>query len=44
MPTWTFFVALGFGAATMLPMALVYALSGFMVKVGLFNELIYGCK
>ncbi|KAK9851584.1 hypothetical protein MYU51_009473 [Penicillium brevicompactum] len=42
MPIWTYFVALGFGAAAMLPMSFVYALSGFSVKVGFFNELIYG--
>lgn len=44
MPTWTYFVALGFGAAAMLPMSFVYAISGFMIKVGFFNELIYGCE
>lgn len=44
MPTWTYFVALGFGAAAMLPMSLVYAMSGFSIKVGFFNELIYGCE
>ncbi|CAI0652967.1 unnamed protein product [Colletotrichum noveboracense] len=42
MPTWTYFVALGFGAAAMLPMSLVYAMSGYSIKVGFFNELIYG--
>ncbi|KAL2854567.1 OPT oligopeptide transporter protein-domain-containing protein [Aspergillus pseudodeflectus] len=42
MPIWTYFVALGFGAAAMLPMSFVYALSGFSIKVGFFNELIYG--
>lgn len=44
MPVWTYFVALGFGAAAMLPMSFVYALSGFSVKVGFFNELVYGCE
>lgn len=44
MPIWTYFIALGFGAAAMLPMSFVYALSGFSVKVGFFNELIYGCE
>lgn len=44
MPLWTYFVALGFGAAAMLPMSLVYAISGYSIKVGFFNELIYGCK
>ncbi|KAF3800837.1 Oligopeptide transporter 5 [Colletotrichum gloeosporioides] len=42
MPTWTYFVALGFGAAAMLPMSLVYAMSDYSIKVGFFNELIYG--
>ncbi|KAF4922513.1 Oligopeptide transporter 2 [Colletotrichum viniferum] len=42
MPTWTYFIALGFGAAAMLPMSLVYAMSGYSIKVGFFNELIYG--
>lgn len=42
MSTWTYFVALGFGAAAMLPMSLVYAMSGYSMKVGIFNELIYG--
>ncbi|KAL4991954.1 OPT oligopeptide transporter protein-domain-containing protein [Aspergillus falconensis] len=42
MPIWTYFVALGFGAAAMLPMSFVYAMSGFSIKVGYFNELIYG--
>lgn len=44
MPIWTYFVALGFGAVSMLPMSFVYAISGFSIKVGYFNELIYGCK
>ncbi|ORY32181.1 OPT oligopeptide transporter [Naematelia encephala] len=42
MPLWTYFVALGFGAAAMLPMSLVYAMSGYGIKVGFFNELVYG--
>ncbi|KAK1991360.1 OPT oligopeptide transporter [Colletotrichum falcatum] len=42
MPTWTYFVALGFGGAAMLPMSLVYAMSGYSIKVGFFNELMYG--
>ncbi|KAH6887606.1 OPT oligopeptide transporter [Thelonectria olida] len=42
MPLWTYFVALGFGAAAMLPMSFVYAVSGFSIKVGFFNELVYG--
>lgn len=44
MPTWTYFVALGFGASAMLPMSLVYAISGFSMEVGIFNELVYGCE
>lgn len=42
MPWWTYIVALGFGAAAMLPLGAIYAISGFGVKVGFFNELIYG--
>lgn len=44
MPIWTYFIALGFGAAAMLPMSFVYAMSGFSIKVGYFNELLYGCE
>lgn len=44
MPTWTYFVALGFGASAMLPMSLVYAISGYSMEVGIFNELVYGCE
>lgn len=44
MPIFTYFVALGFGAASMLPMSLIYATSGYPMKVGIFNELIYGCE
>ncbi|KAH8586419.1 OPT oligopeptide transporter [Bisporella sp. PMI_857] len=42
MPTWTYFIALGFGGAAMLPMSFIYAMSGYSIKVGFFNELIYG--
>lgn len=42
MPVFTLLVALGFGGAAILPMSLVYAISGFAMKVGLFNELVYG--
>ncbi|CAN8096086.1 unnamed protein product [Discula destructiva] len=42
MSTWVYFVALAFGAAAMLPMSLVYAISGYSMQVGIFNELIYG--
>lgn len=44
MSTWTYFVALGFGASAMLPMSLVYAISGYAMQVGIFNELVYGCE
>lgn len=44
MSTWTYFVAIAFGASAMLPMSLVYAISGYSMKVGIFNELVYGCK
>ncbi len=40
MLSWTYFVALGFEAAAILPMGLVYAVSGYSIKAGLFNELI----
>ncbi|KAJ7697833.1 OPT oligopeptide transporter [Mycena rosella] len=42
MPLFTYFIGLLFGAAATLPMASIYAMSGFMLKVGLFNELVYG--
>ncbi|KAL4800206.1 OPT oligopeptide transporter protein-domain-containing protein [Aspergillus venezuelensis] len=42
MPIWTYFVALEFGAAATLPVSFVYAMSGFSIKVGYFNELVYG--
>ncbi|KAJ6572780.1 OPT oligopeptide transporter [Mycena vulgaris] len=42
MPLFTYFIGLLFGGAATLPMASIYALSGFMLKVGLFNELVYG--
>ncbi|KAF7326167.1 putative plant-like oligopeptide transporter [Mycena kentingensis (nom. inval.)] len=42
MPLFTYFVGLLFGAAATLPMATIYGLSGFQLKVGLFNELVYG--
>lgn len=40
MPLFTFFVALGFGVAATLPMSLVYAISGFGMQIGFFNELV----
>ncbi|KAL2289580.1 hypothetical protein FJTKL_01837 [Diaporthe vaccinii] len=42
MSTWTYVVAIAFGASAMLPMSLVYAISGYSMKVGIFNELVYG--
>ncbi|KXH64252.1 OPT oligopeptide transporter [Colletotrichum nymphaeae SA-01] len=39
MPTWTYFVALGFGGAAMLPMSLVYAMSGYSIKIGHYLHL-----
>lgn len=44
MLIWTYFVALGFGAAAMLPLSFVYAMSGFSIKVSNFNKLIYECE
>jgi hypothetical protein len=44
MPTFTYFVALGFGITSMLPMSLIYATSGFPMQIGTFNELVYGCE
>ncbi|KAJ7924699.1 OPT oligopeptide transporter [Mycena leptocephala] len=42
MPLFTLFVALAVGAVATLPMSLVYAISGYRVDVGYFNELVYG--
>ncbi|KAF7344027.1 OPT oligopeptide transporter [Mycena venus] len=42
MPLFTLFVALAVGAVTTLPMSIVYAISGYQVDVGYFNELVYG--
>ncbi|KAF5373721.1 hypothetical protein D9758_000899 [Tetrapyrgos nigripes] len=42
MPLFTFFAALGIGLFATLPMSLVYAISGFELKTGIFNELVYG--
>ncbi|KAJ7452719.1 OPT oligopeptide transporter [Mycena galericulata] len=42
MPLFTLFVALAIGAVSTLPMSLVYAISGYRVDVGYFNELVYG--
>ncbi|KAJ7137021.1 OPT oligopeptide transporter [Mycena epipterygia] len=40
MPLFTYFIGLAFGGAATLPMASIYALSGFMLKVGLFVSLL----
>ncbi|KAJ6485410.1 OPT oligopeptide transporter protein-domain-containing protein [Mycena vitilis] len=42
MPLYTLFVALAVGAVSTLPMSLVYAISGYQIDVGYFNELVYG--
>nr|GAT51061.1 OPT oligopeptide transporter [Mycena chlorophos] len=42
LPLYTVFIALGFGALIVLPMAYVFAVSGYQVPVGYFNELLYG--
>ncbi|KAJ6600951.1 OPT oligopeptide transporter [Mycena vulgaris] len=42
LPLYTVFVAIGFGALIVVPMAYVYAVSGYQVPVGYFNELLYG--
>ncbi|KAF8160534.1 OPT oligopeptide transporter [Mycena galopus ATCC 62051] len=42
LPVYTIFIALGFGALIVVPMAYVYAVSGYQVPVGYFNELLYG--
>ncbi|KAF8148789.1 OPT oligopeptide transporter protein-domain-containing protein [Mycena galopus ATCC 62051] len=42
LPIYTVFIALGFGALIVVPMAYVYAVSGYQVPVGYFNELLYG--
>jgi hypothetical protein len=33
MPVWTLFTAIGVGAAAIIPMGFVYAISGFQVEV-----------
>ncbi|KAJ7790846.1 OPT oligopeptide transporter [Mycena olivaceomarginata] len=42
LPLYTVFIAFGFGALIVVPMAYIYAVSGYQVPVGYFNELIYG--
>ncbi|KAJ6577596.1 OPT oligopeptide transporter protein-domain-containing protein [Mycena capillaripes] len=42
LPLYTVFIALGFGALIVVPMAYIYAVSGYQIPVGYFNELLYG--
>ncbi|KAL7416397.1 OPT oligopeptide transporter [Mrakia frigida] len=42
MPIYALFVALAFGTAIVIPMGYVYAVSGYQVPVGYFNEIVYG--
>ncbi|KAL7416666.1 OPT oligopeptide transporter protein-domain-containing protein [Mrakia frigida] len=42
MPIYALFVALAFGAAIVVPMAYIYAVSGYTTQVGYFNEIVYG--
>ncbi|CAK5275079.1 unnamed protein product [Mycena citricolor] len=42
LPLYTVFVAFGFGIVIVIPMAYIYAVSGYQVPVGYFNELLYG--
>ncbi|KAF7328409.1 OPT oligopeptide transporter [Mycena venus] len=42
LPLYTVFIAFGFGAFIVVPMAYVYAVSGYQLPVGCFNELLYG--
>ncbi|OTB08953.1 hypothetical protein M426DRAFT_316244 [Hypoxylon sp. CI-4A] len=42
VPWWTVLVALGTGAACVIPLGWLYALSNFQLPIGTFNELLYG--
>ncbi|KAI5861228.1 OPT superfamily oligopeptide transporter [Durotheca rogersii] len=42
IPWWTYFVALGTGAAVVVPLGWLYAVSNFQLPIGTFNELLYG--
>ncbi|ORX95574.1 hypothetical protein K493DRAFT_282725 [Basidiobolus meristosporus CBS 931.73] len=42
LPWWTYLVGVVLGAATVVPMGYIYAISNYQVAVGTFNELIYG--
>ncbi|KAI1140558.1 OPT superfamily oligopeptide transporter [Hypoxylon sp. FL0543] len=42
IPWWTFLVALITGAAVVVPLGWLYALSNYQLPIGTFNELLYG--
>ncbi|KAI0179268.1 OPT superfamily oligopeptide transporter [Hypoxylon sp. FL1284] len=42
IPWWTFLVALATGAAVVVPLGWLYAISNFQLPIGTFNELLYG--
>ncbi|KAK2772340.1 hypothetical protein FQN53_004636 [Emmonsiellopsis sp. PD_33] len=42
IPIWTYFVGLFMGAACIVPMGWLYAISNFQVAIGTTNELLYG--
>ncbi|KAI0143848.1 OPT superfamily oligopeptide transporter [Hypoxylon sp. NC0597] len=42
IPWWTFLVALATGAAVVVPLGWLYALSNYQLPIGTFNELLYG--
>jgi hypothetical protein len=42
IPIWTYFVALGTGAAIVTPLGWLYAITNFQLPIGTTNELLYG--
>lgn len=42
IPIWTYFVAVGTGAAIVTPLGWLYAVSNFQLPIGYVNELLYG--
>ncbi|KAI1443533.1 OPT superfamily oligopeptide transporter [Annulohypoxylon stygium] len=42
IPWWTFLVALATGAAIVVPLGWLYAISNYQLPIGTFNELLYG--
>ncbi|KAI4526938.1 OPT superfamily oligopeptide transporter [Schizophyllum commune Loenen D] len=42
MPIYMLFIGLAIGALIVLPMGFIYAVSGYQMQVGYFNELFYG--